>query len=664
MRKRKRVGMKKKLVASFLLVGLLPMLTASWLVYNISSGEMVAKEKESMETIAENLSMNMEQWLDKRLGELRLAAATDDILSNDLDVKLSLMNYMKNQDDVYETVVFTDTSGIVRAHTTTEHIGALDLSEREYFQSGMNGETAVSDILTSNSTGNRIIVIAAPVEDDNGDITGVLSASVNFDMLTEALLQEDGQTDAIVIDRHNVIQHHPTASYIDQTIEEAAFSQHEQNIVEQGRQTIGSSEFENNGKQGVIAYAPVHTAGLGLYLQTPMETILSAAEQLQLVLLITVAAASVIIILFAGVVASKISKPIQIITDKVKQVADGDVTEKTVNIHSRDEVGELASHVNKMTANLRDILSKAGQNAALVSTSSEQLHASSEQSSKSSEDITASMQQVASGAETQKQHAQENAAAIDDMAQGIEQMAASATDVSQASHDTLKKAEEGGQTVQDTYNKMETIQTAVQESNKVNQSLTKRSQEIESIVNVISDISEQTNLLALNAAIEAARAGEHGKGFAVVAEEVRKLAAESQQSSKQIADIIGDIQRDMQQSASAAEHVSSEVDEGLELVHETKQRFEDIQTSTTDVAEHMDTIASASEQLSATSEEMAAAFSEMSRISEETSASTQSVAAASEEQVASMQEVDAAAQSLREMAVELNHALARFTLEK
>ncbi|SDI29610.1 methyl-accepting chemotaxis protein [Alteribacillus bidgolensis] len=666
--KKKMFTIRKKLIISFLLVGLIPLIISSMFIYQLSSNEIVAKERDAMENISLSTAEGLEQWLDKRLEEIKLTAQTENIISNDLDERLGFMNYVKEQDAAYETVVFTDPEGIVRAHTSPEHIGSLDLSERDYFQNGMQGEDSISEVLTSNSTGNRIVVVATPVMDEDDDIIGVMSASLNFEALVEQFLTMTDENmegaEAILIDKQNIIQLHPEEDLIGLTVEEAGFNKHVMSIFEEGKTSNGSSELQNNGEAAVMSYAPVPLAGYGLYLAAPMDHILSVTDQIQLFSIIILAAASILLVLAAVLVAHKISKPVQIITEKVKRVAQGDLSEDRAVIHTRDEVGELAYHFNNMTENLKDIIQQVEQNAELVSSSSEQLNASAEQSSQASEDITTSIQQVASGAETQKVQLQNNVKALQEMTDGIGQMASSVTDIAQTSSRTLEKAEEGGQSVQNTNHKMESILGAVAESNKVNQALGQRSQEIEKILNVISDIAEQTNLLALNAAIEAARAGEHGKGFAVVAEEVRKLAEESQQSSNQIASIIRDIQTDMAESSESTKNVTKEVEDGMEVVNESREKFENIHTSTLEVAEHIEQMAASSEQLSSSSQEISAAFEEMNRISEEASASTQTVAASSEEQLASMQEIDSSAQSLSQMAAELKEVVNQFNLKK
>jgi len=108
----------------------------------------------------------------------------------------------------------------------------------------------------------------------------------------------------------------------------------------------------------------------------------------------------------------------------------------------------------------------------------------------------------------------------------------------------VDRANDGGQTIELAIAQMGKIETTVNSSAQVVSKLGERSKEIGQIVATISGIAGQTNLLALNAAIEAARAGEQARGFTVVAEEVRKLAEQSQEATKKIAVLIGEIQGD------------------------------------------------------------------------------------------------------------------------
>ncbi|MDQ0298931.1 methyl-accepting chemotaxis protein [Salibacterium salarium] len=660
---------KRKLIVSFLLVGLIPMGIAAYFIYQLSSDEIVLQEEESMEELAQSTASGMEQWLDRRLSEIKLTSQSEDIKSENVDDQLQLMNYVINQEDTFETVVFTDPEGIVRAHTTEDNIDELDLSDREYFQNGMSGNDTISDVLVSNSTGNRIVVVASPVEDDSGEIIGVLSASVNFEALIAQYLDQEnnelGNIEPVFVDGENTIQLHKNEDLIGTTVSESGLNEEWVSVFEQGKEEQGFSIVtENNGDETLSAFAPIPLAGYGLYLTTPMDSVLSVTDHIQLYTIIITIVAAVVIIFVAAIVAGKISNPIRVITEKVKQVADGDLSGEKADVKTNDEVGELTTHFNTMTTNLREIIQEVEENAEQVSSSSEELTASAEQSSQSSEDITQSIQQVASGSETQKNRAQQNVESMEEVSRGVEQMASSATEMAATSAQTLEKANEGGQAVQQTVEKMQTIHEAVTDSNEVNQSLGQRSKEIESILSVISDISEQTNLLALNAAIEAARAGEHGKGFAVVAEQVRKLAEESQQSSNQISNIIGDIQQDMEKSTESTAKVTQEVEDGMSIVNQAKERFEEIRSYTQSVGEQIEQIAATSEEISSSSDEVTAAFREMTKITEETSSSAQNVAAGSEQQLASMEEIDSAAQSLSKMATDLQEVVNRFKLNK
>ena len=239
----------------------------------------------------------------------------------------------------------------------------------------------------------------------------------------------------------------------------------------------------------------------------------------------------------------------------------------------------------------------------------------------------------------------------------IADISSAVTDLSQ--HATLQ-ANEGGQVVQETKNQMQSIHSSVTDSNTKIQTLHERSQQITSILDVITSIADQTNLLALNAAIEAARAGEHGKGFAVVADEVRKLAEQSQESAKQIFELIRGIQTETEQSVNIMAKVSDDVQNGLRVTDEAIAKFQVIMTSMNEITPRMEEVSSASEQMSASVQEVTAVTEDLAFSAKGNAAASEDVAASTEEQLASMEEINASAQALAHMADELKQLVSQF----
>ena len=211
-----------------------------------------------------------------------------------------------------------------------------------------------------------------------------------------------------------------------------------------------------------------------------------------------------------------------------------------------------------------------------------------------------------------------------------------------------------------TVDQMNAIADTVIASSDVVAKLGERSKEIGNIVEVISGISGQTNLLALNAAIEAARAGEHGHGFAVVAEEVRKLAEESQNASKQIGELIRTIQDETAQAVTAMETGREEAEKGRENVAASGKGFSEIREMIVRIQGNSGSIKDTMEELSRRSGKIGDAAAAIHTAASKVAAESQTVSAATEQQAAGMQEIAASSHGLSDMAHDLNVAAAKF----
>jgi len=381
-----------------------------------------------------------------------------------------------------------------------------------------------------------------------------------------------------------------------------------------------------------------------------------ALFSVQIVLSVLAALISVII---GGAMARSILKPLIMVVEAAKEIAQGNLRQQ-VQVKNRDELGQLAAAFNQMAANIRELIEQIQASGKEVATSAHDLSLSTEQTKQSINQIANMIEEVASGAEVQVQSVEESKQAIDEMVDGIQKITDSVGVVSASSQSSAKEAELGNEAIQKAVQQMGAIKESTSATAEVVRDLAKRSANIGEIVKTITGITEQTNLLALNATIEAARAGEHGRGFAVVAEEVRKLAEQTGESARQIAQLIAEIQADTNRAVESMNKGTHEVDLGMEIIQEAGAAFQKILATVQQVASQSQEVSAVTVTLSANSEQVAAAVAEMARIAQDSSANTQGVAATTEEQLAYVEEISVAVNALNQMADKLQEAINRF----
>jgi methyl-accepting chemotaxis protein len=285
------------------------------------------------------------------------------------------------------------------------------------------------------------------------------------------------------------------------------------------------------------------------------------------------------------------------------QIARGDLTLRgTV---TDDALGNVVDSVNDMLDNFTRLLERVRKAAIDVSTSANEILASSEQ--------------MAKGATQQDQEIGNTTTAVEELTRSMKQVSNNAEASTEAARRALDAAEQGNRAVRDTLDGMQRIRASVQASARKIKSLGDRSLQISEIVNVINDITEQTNLLALNAAIEAARAGEAGRGFAVVADEIRKLAEHSRAATKDIVALIKAIQAETNEAMVVMEDGTKEAEVGARLADQAGRALEAISVVVRQSAELVQQISLASKQQVRGNEGVAQAMQIISNITRQTS---------------------------------------------
>ncbi len=311
--------------------------------------------------------------------------------------------------------------------------------------------------------------------------------------------------------------------------------------------------------------------------------------------------------------------------NNVEGASEGDLTVRAEI--TAGEIGIVADFFNAIIESLRDIVTQVKQAANQVNSSVG--------------NNEGAINQLADEATRQATQIANTLNSVEQMTLSIQEVADNARAAAEVARTASTTAETGGAAMERTVESISQLRSTVAETAKKVKRLGESSQQISKVISLINQIALQTNLLAINASIEAARAGEEGRGFAVVAEEVGELAAQSTAATKEIEQIVENIQLETSEVVEAMELGTSQVVEGTRLVEETKQSLGQIVEVSRQIDQLVQSISGATVSQAQTSESVTKLMEEIAQISEKTSDSSRTVSGSLQETVAIAQQLQA-----------------------
>lgn len=357
--------------------------------------------------------------------------------------------------------------------------------------------------------------------------------------------------------------------------------------------------------------------------------------------ILTMAAVVIAIILvgvfFSFVIIRLIKTPISEIENAAIKMAEGDLNVK-ISYTSKDELGVLAAQVGRLIHKLQIIiedenqfLAKMAEGDFTVDSTSEEAYTGgfypllvsfrgiADKLNDTMLQISQSSSQVAGGAEQVSNGAQALAQGATEQASSVQELAATIDEISNKVKQNADNARQASKAAGCVSVKMNVSKEKMQQMTHAMGDISSCSSEIGKIMKIIEDIAFQTNILALNAAVEAARAGTAGKGFAVVADEVRNLANKSTEASENIATLIENSLKAVENGTQIADDTAQSLMQAVNDVKEMTGIIEQISEASSDQADSIaqiivgiDQISSVVQTNSATAEESAAASEELS----------------------------------------------------
>lgn len=380
---------------------------------------------------------------------------------------------------------------------------------------------------------------------------------------------------------------------------------------------------------------------VGLSPESMERTLHSAIVKIAIRTLVIV---SLLIITLFFVVRIMLICPIKVVEDFARKVSEGNLDAEFGKARFSGELGRLRKATESMVMHLKETITSVQQKeseAADAANEAEKACKDAEEAREEAvaarregmleasgilkgisesimavtEDLSGRVDEASQRTDQQRERATETATAMEEMNTTVFDVARNASEAASSAEASHDRAAHGSTKVVELVSAISEVKQQAESMKDSLHELGKHAEGIGQIMNVINDIADQTNLLALNAAIEAARAGEAGRGFAVVADEVRKLAEKTMDATKEVESAVISIQNSSQANIEGMDNAAEAIGNSTIMAEEAGEALQEIVETVDATSDQVRSIATASEQQSASSEEINSAMEDINTIS-------------------------------------------------
>ncbi|MDO4304096.1 MAG: methyl-accepting chemotaxis protein [Bacillota bacterium] len=516
---------------------------------------------------------------------------------------------------------------------------------------------------------NDIAFIAGEIVDREIEIAGT-EAVLTADELAKAVghINIEGMESsyAYVVAADGTMLYHPTADKIGQPVENDAVKQILEELSKGNRLETDVITYVF---KGVTKYASFYVGENMEYVVVVTadedETLASVSR----ILKNSIYASTFVLVLCCVIgffIAVRIIRPIEKVTVMITKLAELDFTESPLQKYlskRKDETGVMGRAIDVLRKELSRVVGTIVEHSNHLYDSSNTMSASAQETTASVEQVEKAISEIAQGATSQAQETQtatENVILMGNMieetneeVETLRENARKMRDAGDKAIDILSDLNEINQKTK------EAIQIIYDQTNTTNVSAMK----IKEATDMISDIAEETNLLSLNASIEAARAGEQGRGFAVVASQIQKLAEQSNESARQIDNIINLLISDSEKSVETMEDVKVVIEKQNENVMNTENAFRNVKDGIDKSIDGIRAIAAKTQKLDEARIKVVDVVQNLTAIAEENAASTEETSASATEVGSIVSSIAADVEQLNGIAKEMEESIKMFVVE-